>query len=222
MGNGQCHVGILLYQKHRSASLVDILNDGKNFLDKERRQSHRRLVQKQQPRTAHEGAPHGKHLLLAAGQGACQPADALLQPWEAVKHHLHIFLDAILVLPGKSPQLKVFQHCHLRKNPPSLRHLGNAALHYLMGRQPGNIPALKLNAAPLGLQKAGNGAQDSRLACTIGANQGDDFPLIYLQGSTLDGMNCPVKDIDVIYLQHSSHFHQASPPKYALITSGLR
>jgi len=41
---------------------------------------------------------HGQHLLLAAGQGATQLADALLDAGQHLEHFFHALLDQVLVL----------------------------------------------------------------------------------------------------------------------------
>ena len=45
---------------------------------------------------------------------------------------------------------------------------------------------------------------------TVGADEGDYLPLVYLKGDVLDGMDGAVIDVDALYLQHG--VHAQAPP----------
>src|SRR6476661_1440222 len=63
------HLCVLLDQQDRHALLfVDAPDDRENLPHQDRRQAERRLVEQQQRRPVHQGAPDRQHLLLAAGE----------------------------------------------------------------------------------------------------------------------------------------------------------
>src|SRR5580698_1996250 len=49
--------GVLFDQEDRRAEFADGLDDGEDLIDDHRRQPHRRLVEEEQPRLGHQGAP---------------------------------------------------------------------------------------------------------------------------------------------------------------------
>src|SRR5438477_5738055 len=71
---------ILLDQEYGQAlSGVELADRCKNLPDDQRRETQRRLVEKQKPRPRHQGAGDGKHLLLAARQRAAALSLPLLK-----------------------------------------------------------------------------------------------------------------------------------------------
>src|SRR5580692_5547835 len=72
--------GVLLDEEHCHAILrVELADDLENLLYDQRRKAKRRLVEKKKLRARHQRAGDGKHLLLAARQGAAALVGALLQ-----------------------------------------------------------------------------------------------------------------------------------------------
>src|SRR5699024_3644711 len=57
------------------------------------------------------------------------------------------------------------------------------------------------------------------LAGAVGADQGHDLALVHMEGDIPDGVDRPVKHIDVFDTKHLAH--RQSPPRYAAITLGL-
>ena len=66
----------------RGALGVDLGDDPEDLLDDHRRQTHRRLVEQQQPRPGHQRPADRHHLLLAAGQRSADLGAALRHPRE--------------------------------------------------------------------------------------------------------------------------------------------
>ena len=87
IGNGERFFRILLDQKNGHSVLVDFLDNIENLINIEWGQTHRRLVENDQARVAHEGASHRKHLLLAAGQSSGKLVLALFQTRETLVDH---------------------------------------------------------------------------------------------------------------------------------------
>ena len=48
------------------------------------------------------------------------------------------------------------------------------------------------------MEQAGDGVQRGGLAGAVGADEGDDLPLIDLEGDALDGVDGAVIDVDVV------------------------
>ena len=59
---------VLLDEQNGDAVGVDARDQRKQFLDQQRRQPERRLIENEQPRLGHQAAADGEHLLFAAGQ----------------------------------------------------------------------------------------------------------------------------------------------------------
>src|SRR5258708_4641619 len=70
---------VLLDQEDGDALRVDLAHDLEDRLDEDRREAERRLVEHQELRLRHERAADREHLLLAAGERAREPRDALLE-----------------------------------------------------------------------------------------------------------------------------------------------
>src|ERR1041385_3255844 len=95
-GDRERGAGVLLYQKYGDAEIaVDLADDGKYFLDQQRRQPHRRLVHQDHFRARHQRAADRQHLLLAAGEIAGQPG-ALFQARKIVENHVDIRSDFVI------------------------------------------------------------------------------------------------------------------------------
>ena len=184
--------------------LVQLLDDVEDLLHQDGGQTHGGLVQHQQAGLGHQGAAHGQHLLFAAGQGACHLSAALLQPGEALVH----IRDAVIKLrrgAGEGSHLQVFLHRHLEEDLPALRHQSQTLGDDLMGRGAPQALAQELDGAGMGGEQTCDGLQDGGLSGTVGADEGDYLPLIYLKGDVFDGMDGAVIDVDALYLQHGVH-----------------
>ena len=63
-----------------------------------------------------------------------------------------------------------------------------------MGRDAGNFLSLKINVATIRLVEGGNDIEQRRFACTIRADQSDDFPLLQVQVDVLQDLK-PAKTL---------------------------
>src|SRR5574340_990832 len=59
---------VLLHQENSRPLLIQFLDRVENGFDEHGGEAHRRLVEHEDAWMSHEGAPHGQHLLLAAGE----------------------------------------------------------------------------------------------------------------------------------------------------------
>jgi hypothetical protein len=76
---------VLFHQQDGDAGTRQLMNDAKNFVGNQRRQTEAGFVQQQQARPGHQRTAHGQHLLLAAGQGPGSLVFAFGQAAEAIK-----------------------------------------------------------------------------------------------------------------------------------------
>ena len=87
------HQGVLLDEQDRRSLLVHLDDRLEDALHKDRRETHRRLVQHEQRRARHQRAADRAHLLLAAGHRARLLALAFCKPREQREHALHVFAN---------------------------------------------------------------------------------------------------------------------------------
>src|SRR5579871_6103355 len=100
MRSFQRDLGILLDQQDRHPLLViDASNDLEDFLDQERRQAERRLIQKEERRPVHQRAADRKHLLFAAGKLAGGLIEPFLEPRKVAVDTIEILGDAVAIVP---------------------------------------------------------------------------------------------------------------------------
>ena len=186
---------------------MELLDDIKDLLHQDGRQPHGGLIQHQKLGLAHQRPADGQHLLLAAAEGAGHLAAPLLQAGEALVDVLNA-LRRVGAGLGERPHLQVLLHCHLQKDPPPLRALGQPMLNDLVGRNALQVLSVKHDGAAAGMEQAGNCIQYRGLAGAVGADQGDDLPLVDLKRDALDSVDAAVVDMDILYLQQC-HF---TPP----------
>ena len=105
----------------------------------------------------------------------------------------------------KAPHLQIFLHRHLQKDPAPLGHLGQTVGHQLIRPHIADVVSLKNDAPRLGAQQAGDGLQGGGLAGAVGPDEGDDLPLVHVEGDVLDGVDGPIVDVDVLHIQQRVH-----------------
>ena len=155
---------------------------------------------------AHQRAAHGQHLLLAAGKGTGNLFAALFQAGKALVDIFDIGFDGGIGL-GKGAHFQVFLHRHLQKDVTPLRDLRHPLLDDFVRGDSAQILAVKQDAAGFGMQQAGNGVQNGGFPGAVGADQSNDFALVYLKGDPLDGVNAAVVDMKVTDFQDLVHAH---------------
>ena len=88
-----------------------------------------------------------------------------------------------------------------------LRDLRHSLLDDFVRWDSAQILAVKQDAAGFGVQQAGNGVQNGGFPGAVGADQGNNFALVYLKGDPLDGVNAAVVDMKVTDFQDLVHVH---------------
>ena len=189
----QGHIGVLLDEQDGNTLLIDLPDDLEDIPHDEGGQSQGGLIHHHQLGTAHQGAGHGQHLLLAAGKGPGQLPVALLQAGEQLIAPLDIVIQLIMTQVGAD--LHILQHRHIGENPPALRHQGNAPLDDLIAGLAQQLLAIVGDGPGLGLNLAGDGAQRGGFAGAIGAHQRNDAAIRHLKGDILYGADPAVIDL---------------------------
>ena len=135
---------------------MEALDDLEDLLHQDGGQAHGGLIQHEELGVGHEGAAHGQHLLLAAGEGAGHLPPPLLEPGELLIYPLQVGGDGGIGL-GEGAHLQVLLHGHLLKDPAAFRHLGQAVGHQLGGGHVLDGLAQELDGPGAGAQQAGDG-----------------------------------------------------------------
>ena len=189
-------VGVLFDQKHgQLVALVERANGGEDLLHEERRQAERRLVQKNEPRPAHQRAADRQHLLLATRQCAAALGAAVGEPREQRENALEVGHEMSLV-GHRRADLQVFEHGHARKNPAAFGRLRDAELGDLVRRQRSDIAAGEADAAVVRARIAEYRHHQGRLAGAVGADQRDDLAFMHIEVDALERKHVAVRGLD--------------------------
>jgi hypothetical protein len=184
-----CLVQICGAQQHSHTLFADLpVNNRPEFAPRYRVHTHRRLIQQQQRRWAHQGAGEPQLLLHAAGKAAGQ---ALHERRQA--GHMHQFpVTAGTFGPGNplqvGVQIQIFLHTQVFIQTEALRHVTNRRLN---GERLGdNVDAQCVDAPLIGPQQPGCQPHQGGLAGAVRTDQAGDFAR---------------PDADVDRLQRSDH-----------------
>ena len=202
MRDAQGLVGVLLHQKDRGAVGIDLLDDAEDLLDDDGRKAQGGLVEQEEPGPGHEGAAHGQHLLLAAGQGAALLGDALLQDGKELEDVVHVAGDAVPVAAKEGAEIQVLAHRELGEDEAPLGHLRDAELDDVVRRQLVDGGAVPDNFARARMEYAADGHERRGLACAVGADEGDYLPVVDADGDVLQGLDLAVVGVDLPELKH--------------------
>src|SRR5712692_8008167 len=85
---------------------------------------------------------------------------------------------------------------------PALRDVDDAERHDLGGREPVEPGRAELDAAGLGVEKAGQRLERRGLAGSVGADHGDDLALGDLKGDPPHGLDLAVGDFQILDAEH--------------------
>lgn len=188
--------GVLFHQEDgQSFGAVQLADRFENLLHDDRRQTQRRFVQKQQLRTAHQGAGDGEHLLLAARQCSGPLVDTLLQPREEGEDALQILVEVILPDQGGA-HLQVFHHRHAAEDAAAFRRLGNLTLHDVVRRQMGDVFAAIDDLPGTGARVAAHRHHEGGFAGAVGADQRYDLALVDVHVDAPERLDLAVERLD--------------------------
>jgi hypothetical protein len=175
--------------------LVDLLDDVEYVANDQRREAEGGFVHHHKLRAAHERTAYRKHLLFAARQrAACLPG-ALLEAGEEIVNPVDVRREVIMTHIRTYTQ--VFVNRQVGENAAAFRHERDAAAHDDRGILARNIFAFKFYNAALGLHEPRNGAKRGAFTRAVGADEGDDIALWYVEADALDGLDTAVVDLKV-------------------------
>src|SRR6266542_2167143 len=112
-------------------------------------------------------------------------------------------------------QHQVLQDGLLREQPPPLRHEYGTQAGDLVRRQPADLPAEELDAAPHRPVQPGDGGEHRALAGAVRADQRDELAL-----GDVEGHAAQRDDAGVVQMQVADPQHHSTPPRYASTTVG--
>src|SRR5581483_2027901 len=170
--------------------------------DDERRETERRLVEQQEPRPLHDGAPEREHLLLPARERARLLGASLLEPREVLEDAREVVLER--TAPDVRAEAEVLPDGELREGAPPLRDVGDAESRHRLRPFPCDRPPRELDR-PAPTHRSGHGAQRRRLAGPVRAEDRDDLPLVHRERDAAQGRDLPVARIDVAERQQNRH-----------------
>ena len=84
----------------------------------------------------------------------------------------------------------------------AFRHLDQAPAHQLVGGHPHDFFSFVEDAAGFGLDQPGNGVEGGGFPGSVGADQGDDFPVPHFHVQVLHGVDGPIIDIQIFNGEH--------------------
>ena len=177
-------------------------DDGEHLLHEHGRQAHGRLVHDDELRRAHNGAAHGQHLLLAAGERARELLGALFQAREARIDPLEVLRDRFFVLAEVRAHGEVFRHGHAREHLPALRHMRKAHGDDAAGVRLAQVVPVVDHGAALNGHKAGDGVQRGGLAGAVGPDERDDLAVVDLHADAAQRLHGAVGHLQIFNLQH--------------------
>ena len=201
MGHAEGHEGVLLDDQDGRSLRVDVADHLEDLLDQDRGKAHRRLVEEQQLRVGHQGAPDRQHLLLATGQRPAGLARPLAKPREEREDALEVPLELDLVGPRVGTHLEVLEDGHPAEDAPTLGRVAHAPPHEPVGRHVRDVVPVEGERPGPGVHEAAEGAEGRRLAGAVGAQQGDDLTLVDLQGDPLEGVDVAVVRMHLVGAQ---------------------
>ena len=184
--------GVLLDHEHGRPLLVDLDDDLEDPVDQDRRESHRRLVEQQQPGPRHQGAADRAHLLLAARERAGLLRLALLEPREQAVRAIEVLGDAVGVRALVGAELEVLAHGHAREQAPALGALRDAELDDVVRRTAGDVVAREGDLPRPWRDDPVDRAQRGRLARAVRADQRDDLAVVHLERDALERLDAAV------------------------------
>ena len=184
---------------------MQLLDDAENLIHQNRGQAHGGLIQHQELGPAHQRPRHGQHLLLAAGEGAGNLLFPLPEAGKALEHFLDRAGDFLLG-PAVGAHFQVFPDGHLLEDPAALRAEAEPLIDHPGSARSAHGHAVQGNGALPGPEQAGDGVEGRGFPGAVGTDQGHDFPLMHLQGDSLDGVNRAVVHMQIPHLQQRKLF----------------
>ena len=172
----------------------------------EGREAKRGLVQHEKLRPAHEGAPHGEHLALSAGEGAGELPPPLAQARKEREHLLERRRDGASPLgaakEGAEPQIVL--DAHAREKLALFRHEAEPGRDARLDREAFERNAREADMA-LRRQDAHDGVEQRRFSGPVGADHRGDASRFDGKRHAAHREHAAVCDGKIAKLEHRAH-----------------
>ena len=179
------------------------LRDGlEDQVNQHGRQAHGRLVEQEDVWTGHQRAPHGQHLLLAAGKRAGQLRAPLAQAGKEREDALQVLCDGGLVVAREGAHFEVFHDGQHGKHVPAFGHQHDAFFDDAVRREGTQVFAAQAHGAVARLEQAADRLQGRALAGAVRADERDDLALVDVERHALERVNVAVVGVDVGNVKH--------------------
>ena len=156
------------------------------------------LVEDEQPGVGHQGADHGQHLLLPAGELVAVVVETVGQAGEDGKDPVQgIGRGGLQPVGGRGHH--VFVNGQVGENLPAFRHKPDAQPGDGMAGQAVNFGAIEDNAACAHRRQPHDGAHRGALAHAVAAQQSDHLALLNLETHAEEGLARAVEGFDACY-----------------------
>jgi hypothetical protein len=179
-------------------------------------QIRQRLVEQQEPRTAHQGAGKGDTLLLPAGELRRRPAGKMRHADELQRIHHPLPNFGLRHFGARDPQRigDIAEDIHMRPDRIGLKHDADVALvgrHVNATTAVGHDGIADRDGAGRNLLKARDAAQCGRLPAAAWTKQRVELAFRHLEADVLDSSEGPLRRRVVFHqrgnLQHSLTSH---------------
>jgi hypothetical protein len=216
---GQRVARVLLDHEDADAAGVDPSHLRKNLADVDWAEAGRRLVQEQQLRLAHEGAAHGNHLALAAGQlpGLLPPLD-----FEVGKHGVDRTERGLdVIAPDVGTHLQVLLHRHGGEDIELLGHEGETQRHQRVRLGVGDVAAGKADRTRARGDQSEDGLEDGGFARAIGTDDDADVGRCDVETDAVQDRCAAVAGVEPADLDQAHADSSSCSPRYASMISGF-
>jgi hypothetical protein len=159
-------------------------------------------------------------LLLTSGK---RPATLMLAPLKQGKEFKYMVqvLDEIVWIRGdEGTHLQVFQNCHARENPASLRRLRDPEPSDLMGGKVGNVPASEQNPSFGGARAPEDRHHERAFAGAVGADQRHDLAEVNVEAHAVQHRDPAVAASDLLDCEQRRAHCRTSRSTFATSSSG--
>jgi hypothetical protein len=187
---------MVMPRRHRTNHLED-------FLHHDRRESHRRFIEQQQLRFAHQRPADRQHLLLTTRERAGQLLCSLLEAREVPENLFEVALDLRLVVAGIGTHAQVFEAAHAREDTPALGHQSNPFADQLVWRQTA-VPCRDSGRCRRRDRASAPAPAGAALAGTVGTDQRHHLAFIDMKGDAANGLDTTVGNAQSVNFKHDS------------------
>src|SRR5215472_10983945 len=208
VGHGESEGEVLLHEEDGQSLALELADHPPHVAHEKGGQPLRGLVEEEEVGIAHERAPDGQHLLLAARELVRAVAPPLAQPGEELVHALQA------PAPAAAPRhLEVLAHGERRKDTAALGHEGHAAFHHAI-RWPGrDVRSLETHATAAGRREPDDGADERGLAHAVATEDPQDLARLHTEGDALEYVAVAVVRVHVLDLEHGPRLsHRGRSP----------